>query len=181
MRKGFTLVELIVAMSVFVVAVAITSGVFVRAVKAQRQVNQMMVVNSDASLIIEKMAREIRSGFNFSLSNSFRGGCADGFDTLTFERVKDGATKTINYRWNVDVGAIERQEAGGGFLPLNAPQVEIERWCFVEMQKNSCDPWRVSFAITARPADKQIDYSIDMQSTVSARVLPVDAEVAGCT
>src|SRR6185369_6212596 len=63
--RGFTLIELLVAVSLFAIAVAIAAGGFVRALRTQRQLIALISANSSASLAIEQMAREMRTGFGF--------------------------------------------------------------------------------------------------------------------
>ena len=174
---GFTLVELIVAMSVFVVVISLTSGIFVRALRAQRQVNQLMTVNSDASLVLEKLAREARLGFNFNVTNDLVGDCSSGtFNRLEFERARDGSITSVVYRWNWDssagIGTIERSEGGASFVPLNSLNVSVTRFCFLETQEQGTDPWRITFVLSETSTQENIDYSFNLQSTISARLLP---------
>ncbi len=65
-RGGFTIIELMVAMSLFVIVVGIASGTFVRSLRTQRQVVALMAANDNASLTLEQMTREIRTGTAFS-------------------------------------------------------------------------------------------------------------------
>jgi prepilin-type N-terminal cleavage/methylation domain-containing protein len=64
-RKGFTLVEVLVAMGIFVIVIAIATGGFVNSLRTQRQVASLISAQSNASLVLEQMAREIRTGFLF--------------------------------------------------------------------------------------------------------------------
>lgn len=169
---GFTLVELIVAMSVFVVVISLTSGIFVNALRAQRRVNQLMTVNSDASLVLEKMAREARLGFNFNVRDDL-GGCSIGtFDSLEFERARNGSITNVVYRWNSSAGTIERSEGGASFVSLNSPNVLVTRFCFLETQEQGTDPWRITFVLSETSKQDNVDYFFNLQSTISARLLP---------
>lgn len=69
-NKGFTVIELIVAMTVFVLLMSIAAGGFVHLLKNQRIVAALMAANDSASLTLEQMAREIRTGYNFCLTES---------------------------------------------------------------------------------------------------------------
>ena len=171
-REGFTLVELMVAMSVFVVVISLTSGIFVRVLKAQRQVNQFMIVNSDASLVLEKMAREARLGFNFNITNDLVGCSSGTFNRMEFERARNGLITNVVYRWNPNDGTIERREGGASFVPLNSPNVLVKRFCFLEIQEQGVDPWRITFVLSETSTQGNIDYSFNLQSTISARLLP---------
>jgi prepilin-type N-terminal cleavage/methylation domain-containing protein len=63
--KGFTLVEMLVAMGIFTIVVAIAIGGFINSLRTQRQVASLISAQSNASLVIEQMAREMRTGFLF--------------------------------------------------------------------------------------------------------------------
>jgi prepilin-type N-terminal cleavage/methylation domain-containing protein len=64
-QRGFTLIEMLVAIGVFAVVVAIATGGFVNSLRTQRQVASLISAQSNASLVLEQMAREIRTGFLF--------------------------------------------------------------------------------------------------------------------
>lgn len=64
-RKGFTLVELLVAMGIFTIVISIATGGFISSLRTQRQVASLISAQSNASLVLEQMAREIRTGFLF--------------------------------------------------------------------------------------------------------------------
>ncbi len=179
-EKGFTLIELIIAMSVFIIATTIVSGVFVRAVRTQRQAAHLMTINSDASLIIERIAREIRLGYDFDLSGSSCGASAS--DIITFTRPKGDATTTVAYVWDVGSKNIKRGEGGGAASALaeasalNASQTKVNRLCFINIQATTNDPWRITAIFSVGSRDERLNYSTDFQTTVSARILPEDIQ-----
>jgi hypothetical protein len=59
-----------VAMSLFVIVVGIASGTFVHSLRTQRNVVGLMAANDNASLTLEQMTREIRTGSAFSSTGS---------------------------------------------------------------------------------------------------------------
>ena len=68
MRKGFTIIELMVAVTIFVVVVSISSSIFINSLRTQRQVLALMASNDNASLTIEQLAREMRTGSQFQIN-----------------------------------------------------------------------------------------------------------------
>jgi prepilin-type N-terminal cleavage/methylation domain-containing protein len=64
-RSGFTLVELLVAIALFSVVVAIATSGFVNALRTQRQVASLISTQSNVTLVLEQMAREVRTGYLF--------------------------------------------------------------------------------------------------------------------
>ncbi len=66
---GFTLVELLVSMMLFVVIVSIVSMIFVTSIRAQKNITALIVANDNTFLALEQMAREMRVGTAFNLSS----------------------------------------------------------------------------------------------------------------
>lgn len=67
-QRGFTTVELLVAMGLFVVVVSIASAVFISALRNQGRLADLMTVYNSAGLALEQAMREARTGRGFLLS-----------------------------------------------------------------------------------------------------------------
>lgn len=175
-KSAFTIVELLVAMSIFTIGIVIATGSFVRALRTQRALTHLMSINSNASLVLEQMAREIRTGYDFTVN----GGsvlCAEGGEELGFTNAKGNA---VTYKKSGE--EILRQECPGDdcslsiFSPLTASDAAVKRICFIENQPDpSVDPWRLTIVLetgSSRP-DLAANF-INLQTTISSRVLPSD-------
>ena len=57
--KGFTLVELLVAIGIFSILMAVGVGGFVHALHTQREVAALIATQSNASIALEQMARDL--------------------------------------------------------------------------------------------------------------------------
>jgi len=71
-RKGFTLIEMLVALAIFSTALVVISNIFVLAGRAQNKAAEIEKVHSGARLAMETMVREIRAGkinYNKYLNN----------------------------------------------------------------------------------------------------------------
>src|SRR5689334_8349161 len=64
-RAGFTLVEVLIAIGLFSILFAIAGGGFVNTLRAQRQLSAMMAAESNVSIALEEMARDMRTGYLF--------------------------------------------------------------------------------------------------------------------
>ena len=62
---GFTLVELLVTIALFSIIVSIAAGGFVRALRSEREVSAMILSESNVSIALEEMTREMRTGYLF--------------------------------------------------------------------------------------------------------------------
>ncbi len=163
-RNGFTLVELIVAIGIFSTIVAIAAGGFVRALRTQRQTVGLLSANSNASLVIEQMAREIRTGYDFCVNGQICLGASE----LSF---RNAAGESITYRLGNE--AVERG-VGNVFAPLTASNVSIRYLNFVISgnQPNDGVPPRITVVLGVSSRELGVAGTvINMQTTVSARVL----------
>ncbi|MEK9183981.1 MAG: type II secretion system protein [Patescibacteria group bacterium] len=70
MKKGFTMIELLVAIGLFIVVISVSSGIFIKSLRTQRQIVSLMAANDNASLALEQIIREIRTGRDFSSGKS---------------------------------------------------------------------------------------------------------------
>ena len=92
-KKGFTLVELLVAMGLFVIFITIASGGFIRALRTQRNIVALIAANENTSLALEQMAREIRTGSNFSSPNETELDFTNAVGEDVVYRLKDTAVE----------------------------------------------------------------------------------------
>lgn len=61
-KRGFTLIEMLIAMSIFVTFLGILMGSYSSIVKAQREANDYRVLYSEARRVFDKLTEEIRGG-----------------------------------------------------------------------------------------------------------------------
>ncbi|HUC02138.1 MAG TPA: type II secretion system protein [Candidatus Paceibacterota bacterium] len=65
MKKGFTLIEMLITVGLFTIIITIAVGAFANAVRTQRQVSSLISAESNISITLEEMARQIRTGYLF--------------------------------------------------------------------------------------------------------------------
>lgn len=159
--SGFTIVELIVAMGLFMVLITMVSGVFLRSIRTQRAVVGLIAANSNAQLAIEQMAREMRTGSVFSIS-----GPDDNI--INFTNAKDEA---VAYSWDSADKSLKRS-ANGVEEKITADNVSVEKANFILLSDNSY-PARITviMKIGANNLNKGDEAFINIQTTVSSRTL----------
>src|SRR3989344_4766166 len=64
-NKGFTLIELIVSFSIFIVLITLTTATFAQTLKTQQVVGGLSASMNEVSFVTEQMAREMRTGTDF--------------------------------------------------------------------------------------------------------------------
>lgn len=178
-KKGFTIAELLVAISLFVVVLGIVVGGFTQGIRSQRSIAALISVNNNMSLVLEQMAREIRVGRNFcSEVDEVRHICTSPLllntpvDVLEFERIREAGLVTVRYEYASNT--ILRSEGIGTLEPITAPNVRVDNFGFIISDKNTkYNPWRVTIYMTVAPVNVPVGQMTEqIQTTVSARLLP---------
>src|SRR3989344_3761119 len=69
-QQGFTMIELLVSMVLFVTIVSIVSGIFITSIRAERQIVALIAANDNTFQALEQMSRAIRVGRSFNVPSS---------------------------------------------------------------------------------------------------------------
>ena len=159
--KGFTMVELLIAMAIFVIVISIATGIFVQSLRSQRNIIGLMAINDNASSALEQMAREFRTGSLFS--------------SLSPEELKftNYLGQAVTYRWNSQNESLERG-VGDDFKAITASDVKVRRANFILRGAESGDglPTRVTAILSVGSGKRDLkDITTNLQTTVSARNL----------
>lgn len=149
LQSGFTLVELLVSLSLFTVIVLAAVGSLYTVNQASVKVNAMRTVLDNLNFATESLSRTIRTGENIVCNgpgvqiggSSCAMGTTSGSDHLSLDSTI-GGNKAIQYRW-VKIGGkgtIQRCGVNGASLTgtlnsascvsLTAPEIDIQRMTF---------------------------------------------------
>lgn len=174
LNGGFTLVELIVAVGLFLIVVAIATGGFVNALRAQRQSAALTLANSNVSLVVEQIAREIRTGGNFTCPPGRGSGgsimtCAGG---LAFV---NSAGDDVSYCTD-DAGGITRSLnqicSGGERITSDDVNVDYFSVRLAGGASGNLLPQRLTVSLGISPRQAEISGNVmNLETTVSVRYL----------
>jgi prepilin-type N-terminal cleavage/methylation domain-containing protein len=172
-NKGFTMVELLVAIASFVIIVSIAVGGFSGALRSQRQSIALLNANYNSSLVLEQIAREIRTGMNFCDQNPPCSPPLGGGQVLTNQLYFTNAYgQNVVYRLN-NFG-IEKSINGGTFKKITADDVSVEYLNFILNGHGLPDgkQTRITILIGIKSKESSVSGSVvNLQTTVSPRVL----------
>ncbi len=160
--SGFTLVELLIAMSLFLVVLVVASSTFVQSLKSQRAAAELIAVNDNASLTIEGIAREIRTGIEFSVPIK---------SELHFTNARG---KKVIYRWNDADLTIEKNENSGAFERVTATNVAVKRLVFVGSGLGPSDKKQSKITIGLEIGGKSKslqETTVRLETTISPRAI----------
>ena len=128
-QNGFTLIELMVSISIFIIVVTISMSSVLGIFDANRKSRSLKTVMTNLNIAIEAISKEMRYGSNYhcgSLGTFTEAQNCPGGDSLVSFLSSDN--EQITYRLNGTV--IEKDVDGAGYLPLSSPEATIESLIF---------------------------------------------------
>jgi len=160
-EKGLTLIELIVAMGIFGLVVSMAFGIFVLALTSQRRIIALRNVEDNIRFTIESMAREVRTGRNFS----------GGVGLLSFTNAKN---EPVIYR--LIGGIIEKSSNGGAsYSAVTGSETTVNYLNFYLLGQASGDGLQPRITVIMGAASQVGNQSANLkvQTTISGRFLQI--------
>jgi type II secretory pathway pseudopilin PulG len=176
-RSGYLLLELLIAMTLFSIIVLIATGSFVNILKTQRQVVALSAAQSNLGIVMEEMAREIRTGSLFCTKIDGTPdptcGCSIfGSSTvcsaLTFS---DSEGNNIEYSLNGANGFLEKTVSSTA-EEITGADVKVQYLKFILFGNIPGDHWnpRVTATLGILPSEASLSGNLlNLETTVSAR------------
>ena len=134
MKKGFTLIEMLVSVGIFTVVMVVALGGLLAVTEADRKAQAIKTITNNLSFALESMARSIRTGVDYSC-DSWTQGEDCGTDTSgppgTLFTFIDAQGREVGYRYAEcdGIGCIQRNTEGGdadAWEAITSPEVVIE-------------------------------------------------------
>jgi len=153
MKKGFTIIELMVSMSMFLVLIGVATGTFLETLRTQKIITELSAANNNATQAVEQIGREIRTGYSFEQSTTP--------DILKFVNYKN---EIVTYK--LDNNSIVKSNDGNTWNAITAPEVKVKRFnVYVVTGANTMSRVTIVMSIAG---PKNID--VNLQTTISTRV-----------
>ncbi|MFW0871427.1 MAG: PilW family protein [Patescibacteria group bacterium] len=177
-KGGFTLIELIVSISLFTVILTASLGALLMVIDANRQAKAIKLVVNNLNLAMEGMSRELRVGSNYcdidNGDNSPSSACNNTSGTETIYFTTDQGATSSSFR--INNSAIERRmgpSPDNNYLKLTGSDVMADNLRFYIRGVGFGDNEQPSILIVLNghinQADERVDFNI--QSLVSQRRL----------
>ncbi|MDP3003999.1 MAG: type II secretion system protein [Candidatus Azambacteria bacterium] len=160
-ESGLTLIELIVAIGIFGLVVNMVFGIFGLAIVSQRRIIALRNVEDNIRFTIESMAREVRTGKNFSSS----------VGSLSFTNAKG---ESVIYRLNG--GVVEKSSDGGvNYLAVTGSETNVNYLNFYLVGQAAGDGLqpRVTVIMGATSQVGNQSANSKVQTTISGRFLQI--------
>lgn len=138
MKRGFTLIELMVAISIFIIVMTISMGSILNVFDANRKSRSLKTVLNNLNLAVESMSKEMRFGKNYHCGSAGTvtapQNCASGDIFMSF---LSSDSVQITYRFNNQ--SIEKQVGSGNFIAVTAPEIIIDDLTFYTLGAGTTD------------------------------------------
>lgn len=186
-KQGFTLIEMLIAMSIFVIFMGVIMNSYLGIIKSQREANQYRVIYSEARHIFDKFTDSVRNGAVYYGEKNI-GFVNDPDNKITI--VSSDAGKVVSFEQSgsdVYYSEAEKDQATSNYsnwksYKLNSDQIQIKD--FKVFVSPKFDPY-----LTDNVADDQLQFqpkvtlfaefskdfgegrvfNVDLQTTVSSR------------
>ncbi len=191
-RRGFTLIEVLVSLSIFTIVVTISVSALYSLIDANARSRNSQSVATNLSFMLDSMTREIRTGTHYycatSVSQSLPTGLNDtstqdctagngvamAFNEGGQSLTQNASSRRIAYRLNE--GRLQRRLGNGTWLNLTAEDVEVESLQFsVEGSSITDDLTPIAtIYIKGRVGDEETNRDdFDIQTTITQRLLDI--------
>lgn len=149
-ERGFTLVEMIVAVGLFAVVMLVSVGALLALINANRKAHALQSVMNNLNITLDGMVRAARMGSTYHCRASgvsvplAAADCAEGDSTFAFEPFGNtSADQPWVYSFAQDengIGRIYKSENGQAAVAITAPEVSIEDAVFYVFGTTRGDP-----------------------------------------
>ena len=126
MKKGFTLIELMTALSIFIIVMTISMSSILGVFDANRKSRSLKTVLNNLNLAVESMSKEIRFGKNYHCGST--GVITDPWDCSSGDTyVSFLSSNGVQMTYKLNAGTIEKQiTTSGPFIAVTAPEIIID-------------------------------------------------------
>ncbi len=184
-QRGFTLIEILVATTLFSVVMIISIGAIISINDSNKKAQLTRTVINNLNFAMENMARNLRIGITYHCDYTVGNvasarDCLSGANSIALEGYKgdvNNGSDQIVYRLNTSTRQIERSTnsgAGGTFIPITSPELSIDSLQFYVTGATSGDGKqpRVVISISGSAIFKNVIKSnFTIQTAVSQRKL----------
>jgi len=177
-EKGFTLIEILVASTVFLIIISITSGIFVSLVGHQKRAMAYQELLSQTSYVIEYMGRALRMAKRATDDSclSVAGLNYENPGSDTKIKFINRSESDICQEFSLNGGQLEESKDGGAsFTPLTSDKFQINSLKFELSGESGADTLqpRVTIFLEIQVKEEGEQPKIQIQTTISQMSLDI--------
>ena len=188
-KNGFSLIEVLVSLSIFAVVITIAIGALMALIGANARTQNTQAVMTNVSYALDSMTREIRTGNDFFCgtdttlpkSGTSPQDCSSGGSAFAFNEggksLTAGFPSTSRIGFRLNDATIERRLGTGTWDPVTAPEIEITKLRFVVTGTTRGDTVTPTVTIfvsgTAGEKSDKSQVGFNIQTTIAQQLLDI--------
>jgi len=166
-QKGFTLVEVLVSVSLFVMAIIALSQVYISVIRSERIAYALLNSENNIRNGLEIMARSIRVGKEFEISSDNK--------ELCFEYSVEEVWEKYCYRFNLDDNILEKSHGSSPYMSmLDDQSLKVKYGQFYNKGGSSNSQSVIIIVLEVSTSVRQQEYLFNLQTAVTPRSLGVE-------
>jgi len=178
--RGFTLVEMLVAVALFSIVMLIMGGALLSLVYANRKAQSLQSVMNNLNIAVDDMVRAIRMGSNYRCGSQtpVAADCTNGGSSVYITPYgSDSTNRTQDWGFVYDSGTkrIYKVIGNGTLIALTAPEVQITSMTFYVVGTTHGDTVQPKVVITIKGtvagSATKVSSTFNIQATAVQRVL----------
>lgn len=173
-QKGFTLVEIMVALGIFSIVMVVALGAVLAIVGANKKAQTLHNVINNLNLSIETMVRDLRTGFDYNCDDG--GDCPNGAESVTFQSMQfpDDFGEPQEESYFRD-GTKIYKTLNNQTTALTSDEVEIEKMTFFvsSTKREDSEQPRILLIIKGKAKIGQKVSDFNIQTFISQRKLDI--------
>ena len=162
-NKAFTLVEVLVSVSLFIMAIIALSQVYISVIRSERIAYTLLNSENNIRNGLEIMARSIRIGRNFDISPNHK--------ELCFDYYLEGDWERYCYRFNLDDHILEKSRGGSSYMSMLDPSLKVNYGQFYNKGGLSDAQSVIIIVLEVSTSVRQQEYLFNLQTAVTPRYL----------
>ncbi len=179
-KDGFTLIEMMVAVSIFAIIMTISMGALLNIINLNRKSQSVKTIMNNLNFALEEMSRDIRFGYNY----------CEGLDacrntdaiTFKFKGIRDSLHDVTYYAQSQTVGddndckqIMKKTSIDLVGNPITAPEVCIKNLAFTAFNPSNTDASQARVLITlgGYAGTGKTQTVFNLQTTVTERQLDI--------
>ncbi|MBP9856296.1 MAG: type II secretion system protein [Candidatus Pacebacteria bacterium] len=164
-QAGFTLVEMLVAVAIFVIVAMVVTSVFITLANANRKAQSIRLVMDNLNFAIDSVALKMREGSSYKCNT-------EGNDNEDCNQVNFYTVSNEQITYYLDGGRIYSCYGGFGCTgtPITAPEVTINEFIVFIHRPEGGGRARAALLIKGVASKGKTETTFNIQTTVSERV-----------
>lgn len=180
-ERGFSLVEMMVSVSLFAIIMLVAMGALLALIDANRKARTLESVMNNLNISVDSMVRAIRMGSHYNCGGSAitAADCATGDDLFSFAPYgSDSAQQNERSVYFFQNNRLYRSQNGGSnSIPITAPEIVVEEVKFYVIGTQSGDITQPKVVVvmkgTAGSNDAKTRTTFYIQATAVQRSLDI--------